>query len=211
VPGERRRADVDGDAVRLVDESRPDGDDRTVPDRHRRCSAGDRHVQRRQHGGVERLDLVAVLVVHGRSDEVGSRRSRAEAGSGDLDIAQGERRIDVERRQVEGGEVLAHDLAVDLAGRRHVDHDVAADRRGAAETVPGSERAAPRVVAFERRPLVELPAGRRDLPFGERADRRHHLTASADATAAAHAVEVDAEQSRRGEHGRAVDHLAGAS
>ena len=101
-------------------------------------------------------------------------------------------------------EVLAHDLAVDLAGRRHVDDDVADDARRAAEAVTGHERAVAVVVGLDGARWAERVGRGVDRPLGEAPDARLDLAAPADAAPAAHRVEVGAEAARRLEHGRAV-------
>ena len=182
----------------------------SVADRGCRRAAGDRRVDGWQHVGGQVVDDLAVLFGDCGDHEVCGRQPGAEGGRGDLDVAQGEQRVDDELGQVEGAELLAHDLAVHLARRRDVDDGVAADRGGTAEAVPAGERSAAAVVPLERRPSVELSAGRRDVPLGEGADRGHDLAASADPPATAHAVEVDAELTGGGEHGRAVADLPGS-
>ena len=136
---------------------------------------------------------LAVLFGDRGDHEVGGRQPRPERRPGrprrSAGRTTGRRRAWAGR----GRQLLAHDLTVHLARRRNVDDGVAADRGGTAEAVPAGERSAAVVVPLERRPPAELGAGRRDVPLGERADRRHDLAAPADPPAAAHAVEIDTE------------------
>ena len=198
VAGDRRRADVDGDAVGLVDEAGPDGDDPTVAESprspcRRRSPRGARgSTRRRGRSTTSPCCSATAAITRSAADrpEPSSCRQRPRRSAG---RTTGRRRAGA----VEVAKVLADDLAVHLARRRHVDDDVGADRRGAAEAVPGGERAVAAIVPLERRPPVELVAGGRDLPLGERADRRDDLAAPADAPPATHAVEVDAERGGR--------------
>ena len=121
---------------------------------------------------------------------------------GDLDVVEADDRVDLDRMRVG---LLAHDLAVELALRRDVDHDVAGDTGGAAEAAPvararGRRRSAPRPrPAGDRLDAVDV------IPcFACSPSDDLDLAASTDAAAAADRVEVDTEPPRRLEHGRAV-------
>ena len=71
------------------------------------------------------------------------------SGSRDLDIVQADDRIDLDRMRLGA---LAHDLTVDLALGRHVDDEIAADLRLAAEPAAlGAARRACRRSAARRR------------------------------------------------------------
>ena len=61
----------------------------------------------------------------------------------DLDVVESDDGIDRERPT---GDALAHDLTVDLALWRHVDHDVAEERRGAGQAAVLPERRARQLV-----------------------------------------------------------------
>ena len=101
VASDGRRADVDRDAVGLVDESRPDGDDLATADGHRRRATSERPVDDRQHGRGDRRDPLAVLVGDCSGQQLGGGQPGAELGGGDLDVAEGEQRVDDELGQVE--------------------------------------------------------------------------------------------------------------
>src|SRR6188472_1362646 len=107
--------------------------------------------------------------------------------------------------------LLPHDLPVDLALRRHVDHDVLCDERSAAEAPARGEAAVGRVeplrLGLRRQRLAR--AGDpvlRVLALGDA-----HLAAPADPAAAARRVEVDPESARGVEHRRPARHRSAAS
>ena len=159
VAGDGRRADVDRHPEGLVDVSRPDRHDASVANGRRRRAAGDRRVDERQHLGGQGVDDVAVLLGDGGDHEVGRRQPGAERRRSDLDVAQREHGVDHELGQVEGAEFLAHDLAVHLARRRHVDDGVTVDRRRATEAVSGVQLAAARG-SHARGPTIRRAPGR---------------------------------------------------
>ena len=92
-----------------------------------------------------------------------------------------------------------------------VDHDVADDRGGAAESLPPGEwapgRSRPALVGLlERAGRHEAVAGGLDRPRRERTDARADDAPAAATTAATHRVEVDTEPSGGIEHGRSGRH-----
>ena len=84
----------------------------------------------------------------------------AEVGLLDLDQVEANHRIDLDRVRVG---LLAHDLAVNLALRRDVDHDVGDDLSCAPEAATGDQRPLARVAILDTR------------------DRRERLGATGDA------------------------------
>ena len=97
-----------------------------------------------------------------------------------------------------------------LAGR-HVDEQVAEHLAPRSRGGRRLERAAAVVRVLggaDRRQVVGI-AG--DAVLGELAERRHDLATTADAAAAAHRVEVDAELARRVEHGATGFDVAAAA
>ena len=78
-----------------------------------------------------------------------------------LDEVQPHDGVDLDRMRVG---LLAHDLAVDLALGRHVDHDVAGDPRGAAEPPPARERRVRRRRSARRSPTGERCAAEDVMP-----------------------------------------------
>ncbi len=121
-------------------------------------------------------------------------RRRGEVRRGDLDVVQADDRVDEERPDIE---VLAHDLAVDLALRRDVDQDVAADL-GRARQAPvvgqAGFGAVGRLELAEWREVVGLG---HDPVLGECPQPLAHLAAPADPASAADRIDVDAERARR--------------
>ena len=120
---------------------------------------------------------------HSRSSASNSRARSpvgdARSGGVDLDVVEPDDRID---REVADGEVLAHDLAMDLALGRDVDEDVAADRRPC--TTGGGRRRGPSRLGTSsraRRTARDGPAADVMPCFANCADRRRHLAAAADA------------------------------
>ena len=136
--GDRGRADIDRHAERPVVEARPDaGQPAAVVDRH-----GDLVVARLERG-LERPDDVEVGLEPGQAPLGLERivqpgevaRRRGELGRGHLDVVEPDDRVDLEVADVDA---LAHDLAMDLALRRHV------DQRVAEESSPCSSGGGPR-------------------------------------------------------------------
>ena len=150
VPGDRRGADVDGDAECAVVEARPDRDHvAATVDRHRdpvraRGQGGLQPADHRQVGGeavqvpfgAERVEEAPQ--VPGRGGEIRFRDVHGVQPDDGVHL-EGPRR-----------EVLAHDLLVDLALGRDVDDGVTEQRRRAGQ---------PAV----RRQAVLVPVGRLDL------------------------------------------------
>ncbi len=195
--GDGGRADVDGDAVGLVVEARPDADHLTaLVDRD-----GD-PVLAGLERGLERADDLEVRVEVGelplalerleQAGEVAGRRGQL--GRHDLDVVQADDRVDGEGADVEA---LADDLTVDLALGRDVDEDVAADRGGAGEAAVVGQALLVAVGRLQLRERREVAGRGRDPVLGELAEALGHLAAAADAAPAAHRVDVDAERARR--------------
>ena len=129
----------------------------------------------------------------------------AETGGGHLDVVQAERRVDDDRAEVE---ILAHDLAVDLAGGGYVDDGVADDAGRATEAVAGIQRAVAVVVDLDGRRRAQGVGRGVDRPLGEAPDARCHLATAADAAPSAHRVEVGAQGACCLQHRRSVGDLA---
>ena len=129
------------------------------------------------------------------------------SGSRDLDIMEADDRIDLDRMLLGA---LAHNLAMDLALGRHVDDEIAADPRLAAE--PPAAAQAGR--AFRRSALDLAPWGCMigargiDGMLGEIALGDIDLAAPAYAASAADRIEIDAKRARGGEQARAVGEFA---
>ena len=169
-PGDRRRADVDRDAVRLVVEARPDGDD-LAPlvdrDRHPVLAGLERRLER-AHDLEVRLQpgqLPLALERLEQARQVAGRRRQL--GRHDLDVVQADDRVHGEGAQLEA---LADDLAMDLALGRDVDEDVAADGGGAGQPAVGGEALLLAVRRLELRERREVARRRRDPVLRELAE-----------------------------------------
>jgi hypothetical protein len=202
VAGDRRRPDIDRDAVRLVMEPRPDaGHGSSLVDRdsdlvrplfQRRLERPDDLEVGFQVGqaplGFERLE---------QPNEVARRRG--ELRRDDLDVVEPYDRVDVEVADVEP---LADDLAVDLALRRHVDDGVAEEVGGAREPSPGGQPALLAVLRFDGVERRQVLRPRLDPVLGKAPDALLDLAAAADAASAADGVDVDAQGPRGVQYGR---------
>ena len=162
VAGDRRRADVDRDAERPVVEAGPDRDDLgAVMDRHRHGVVAllERGLERADDAEVGPQVRQAPLALERllEAGEVAGRRG--ELGLRHLDVVEADHRVDAQLAQLEA---LAHDLAVDLALRRNIDDDVAADVRRAAEATARVEALLAPVVRLDRaeRAQVARPSTR---------------------------------------------------
>ena len=203
VAGDRRRADVEGDAVGGVVEAGPDARD------HRRVVDGDRDrpaaraqglLQPRQDVVVAREPAQLPLALERLAQAAEVARRRGEIGLLDLDVVEPDDGVDLDRM---GVRLLAHDLPVHLALGRHVDHELALDARRAAEPAAGGEPLVGRVGALDRADRREMRGGGGDRVLRVLALADLDLAAPADAAAAADGVDVDAEPAGRVEHGRA--------
>ena len=155
---DRGGADVDRDAVDRLVEARPDGDDvATAVDRDGHAVLAG--LERRAGARARRAGPPGRSVsAHSRSS-ASNRRARSPGRRGefrrdDLDVVEADDRVDGEVADVE---VLAHDLAVDLALGRDVDEEVAADRRGAGQAAVGGQAllgAVGRLQLGERRQVI---------------------------------------------------------
>ena len=197
--GDRGRADVEGDAVGALDEAGPDRDDVAAlaqRDRDLPAARAQRLLQAaraRRKLGVRVRD--APLRVERLLQAAEVAGGIVHVGFGDLDIVQAHDRIDVDRMRLGA---LAHDLAMNLAFRRHVDDEIAAD------LAPGSRAAAPRakgprlssIALLDLVPRRDVIGARRDRVLGELALGDLDLAAPANAAPAADRIEIDAELAR---------------
>ena len=197
VTGDRRRTDVDGDAVGGLVEARPDADDlAALVDRD-----GD-PVRALLEGRLERADDLEVRLESGqlplaleRLEQPGEvARRRRELRRRDLDVVEADDRVDDEVADVEA---LADDLAVDLALGRDVDEDVAADLGRARQAPVRRQALLVAVGRLERSERREVPGLGHDAVLRELAESLGHLAAAADAAPAADRIDVHAERARR--------------
>ena len=193
VPGDRRRADVEGDPQGAIVEPGPDPADHVpVVDRH--CDPVVARVERR----LEVADHLEIGLEAGQAPLPLQRDEHAgevTAGPGqlgpfDLDLMQADYGIDDE---VADRHALAHDLPMDLALGRHVDEHVAVDLGTTPESPSRRQPAEPVVLVFVGAARREVPVRGFDAVLGERPLRRHDLAATAQPAPTAHRVEVDAE------------------
>ena len=139
VAGDRRRADVDRDAVGRLVQARPDADDLPrLVNRHRHpvLALLERRLERPDDLEVRLQAGQLPLALEGLEQprEVAGRRRQL--GRGHLDVVEADDRVDREGPDVEA---LADDLAVDLALGRDVDQDVAADLGRARQPAVGRQ------------------------------------------------------------------------
>ncbi len=203
MPGDCCRTDIDRNAVCLLVQAWPDGADRAaVVDPHGDSPPSD------LQGGLEIPDDMQVRFEVGQSPlrfqcfleapEVAGRGGELRLSH--LDVVKADDRVDVEVADVE---VLANDLAVDLALRRDIDDDVASETGDAREATGRLEAATVAVLhlgAGERRQVF---GARLDPVLGEAAHALLDLAAAADPAPPADRVDVDAEPARRVQDGRA--------
>ena len=125
---------------------------------------------------------------------------------GDLDVIEADDRIDLDRMRLGA---LADNLTMDLAFRRHVDDEIAADPGLAAEPAAGAKRAALfGVAALDLAPWGCMIGARVNRMLGEIALGDIHLAAAAYAPSAADRIEIDAKFARDGEQARPVGEFA---
>ena len=113
---------------------------------------------------------------------------------------QADHRIELDRPDLGA---FPHDLLVDLALGRDVDHDVAQEPRLAAEAALAAEPAAAAIALLDLAERRDVVVRRADAVLGELALGDRHLAAPAQAAAAAHRIDVDAERARDLEQRRA--------
>ena len=191
VAGDRRRPDVDRDAVGDVDEARPDRDQVVAAmhgDRDGVPAGGQGGLEVDEHPRVDREAVERPLRGERVEQQAQVAAAFAQRGRVDLDVVEAHDRVDDEAGQVHG---LADDRAVDLALGGDVDDDVPEDVRRAAQPRARDQRPAAVVVPLRRAGGGEVVGRRGDGVLGERAERRLHLAPAADAPAAAHRVQVD--------------------
>src|SRR5208337_1545971 len=207
--GDGGRADVDGDAEGALGEAGIDGDD-VAALAHcggRLPTAGAQYslqvLERREIcGRVDDAPLLCERLL--QAAEVAGRLAQVRLA--DLDVMQPHDRVDLDRMLLGA---LAHHLPVDLALRRHVDDEVAADFRLAAEPPPLRELSALVAVALlDLVPWAGVMGARIDRVFGELPLGDLDLAAPADAAPAADRIEIDAERARRGEQARSLRDVA---
>ena len=98
---------------------------------------------------------------------------------------------------------LAHHLAMHLAGRRHVDHGVAEQARGAGQPAPSLHRHGLAVFLLDLAKGTEVLRARNHAMLGEFALGQQHLTAPAQAAPAEDRIDIDSQGARRLQNRRA--------
>ncbi len=202
VAGEGRRADVEGDAQGVLVEAGPDGrDDARLVDRDghavrarlQRGRQGADDLEVRRETGEAPFGGQGVL----QAGQVAARRG--EHGRRHLDVVEARDGVDLEGP---AGQLLAHDLPVHLALRRDVDHDVAAQGRGAGQAPPGRQAVGAGVRGLDVARRREVIGRRGEPQLGELAQAGLDLAASAQAAPAAHRVDVHPQRAARVQDGR---------
>ena len=138
------------------------------------------------HGDEVQLPLALERLLE--AEQIAGRRG--ELRRLDLDVVEPDHRVEVELADVEA---LPHDLPVDLALGRDVDHDVAANVGGAAEPAASGQTLGPVVLGFDRAGRGQVVGGRDDAVLGKLAHALLDLAASADPAPAADRIDVHAE------------------
>ncbi len=208
--GDRGRADVESEPIGALAKARQDRDDFALVaqgDGDLEGAGAQRLLQPAQHAAGSRrasptphCSRNAVL----QAPEIA--RGVVHVGLADLDIVKAHDRIDLDRMRLGA---LAHDLAMDLAFRGHVDDEIAADPRLTAEAASLAQGPALVGVALlDLVPRRDMVARRGDRVFGELALGDVDLAASANAAPAANRIEIDAEPARRVEDARAFREAA---
>ena len=136
VRGDGGGPDVDGNADDGVEETGPDADDNAVAHRRRHVAAGLLHHRDEagQHPGIDH-HVVADVEEPAAQD---LRRAATVVDTHQRHERQRHERVDDDTGQVDA---LAHDLAVHLTLRRHVDHNVSKYARRASEPPTRGQRA----------------------------------------------------------------------
>ena len=103
---------------------------------------------------------------------------------------------------------LAHNLSVDLAVGRYVDHQVAKHLRRAPETPLVGKRSATRIAVLDGAGGTEVAGRHGDPVLGELAKGGFDLATAADAPTAAYRVEVYPKPAGRVEHRGPLGNMA---
>ena len=205
VTGDGGAADVDGNAVRGVNETGPHGHDLVCIHRNSHSGAAisffDRLVHSLQCCRMHRGPRSSMLRSNRSTDLFFGGDSIAELRLLHLHVQQREVRIDDHATKID---VLAHHLAMHLARGRYVDDDITAHLGHTAEPVA--------LLEFSLSAVLDLPfAARRervarglDVPLREVADARRDLATSTYASSTAHRVEVDTKTTSSVENGDAL-------
>ena len=117
-----------------------------------------RLLQAREDVVVDRQPGQLPLALERLAETAEIARRRGEVGLLDLDVVEPDDGVDLDRV---GVGLLAHDLLVHLALRRHVDHELALDVGGAAEPAARREALVGGVRPFHRTDRRQVSGGRR--------------------------------------------------
>ena len=201
MPGDRGRSDIDRDAERTVVEARPDRDELVAAvdrDRDPVVTGRERRLESLHDREVRPQVVQPPLAGQGVEQPAQIAGRRGEVRRHDIDRVQADDRIEHEGS---GIEVLAHDLAVDLALGRDVDHGIAEQVDRARQAPVGGQGMLGAVGRLQLRGRGKVVGRGGDPVLRERSEARGHGTATADPAPAADRVDVDAERTSRVEDG----------
>ena len=201
--GDGRRTHIDRHAERPLVEARPQADDlapRLHRCRHLPLACPQRRLQRSQHTELDAETGELPFALERFRETTQITRRIVHVRLADLDIVQTDEGIEVDLTHFCG---LAHDLTVDLARRRHIDHHIAADFRLTGEPLTGFEHLATGAARLDLGGRRDAGLARAYAVLGELACGDHHLATTADTASAADGVDVDPELARRLQERRA--------
>ena len=201
--------DINRDAIGRLDQARIDRDNVvafTHCDRDFPLALAQRLLQTAQHGeiGHSRIDIPLRFQRLNQAGEIGGRAINI--GLGHFDKIEPHDRFERNRPRLG---LFAHNLAMHLAFRRHVDDDITAKLGLTAQAPMRAEFAALRGVAlFNRVPLGQMAFRRLNAMFGKIAFCHQNLTAPANTAAAANTVDIDAKLAGCFKHRGAIGKIA---
>jgi len=168
--------------------------------RHLPSALAQRRLERLDDGEVAAEPGQAPFALQRLHEPAEIARRLVHVGLGDLDVMQAHGGIELDCDRLDR---LAHDLAMDLALRRHVDDDVAHQPRRAGEAAAGEQRLPRRESCLGLAERRQVARRGDDAVLGELAYGDLDLAAAADAAAAADGIDVDAERAARLQERRA--------
>ena len=194
--GDRRRSDVDRDAVHALAEPRPHGDDLRAAvhgDRHLPRALAQRRLQLLQHAHVAGESGQSPLEFERVLEAAQVAGGVVHVGRLHFDVVEPHDGIELDVVRFGG---FAHHLPVHLAVGRHVDDHVAQDLRRAGESSARRHRRSATVLLFDGAEWREIGGARGHAMFREFALGQHYLAATAESASAADGIDVHAKRAR---------------